>query len=202
MKIRLGAGIAVLLALCGCDPPQSAAPDVPESTNADQVTVMKLESSGFVHEAEIDRQYTVEGRDVSPPLTWSNTPDGTKAFALICDDPDAPSPRQPAPDPWVHWVIYNIPADRDGLPEGVPRKLEPSEVPGAKQGVNSWPSDNVGYRGPAPPPGSGPHRYFFRIYALDTMLELDAGASKSLLLEAMSGHILAEAQLMGTYERH
>jgi Raf kinase inhibitor-like YbhB/YbcL family protein len=208
MKICFWGGVAVSLALCGCDTQESAEFEVPKITAADQVTTladqvtgMKLESSGLVHGAEIDKQYTVEGRDVSPPLTWEDAPDGTESFALICDDPDAPSARRPGPEPWVHWVIYNIPADRNGLPEGISNELEPNEVPGAKQGSNSWPSDNVGYRGPAPPPGSGPHRYFFKLHALDTTLDVDAGATKVQLLEAMSEHVLAEAQLMGTYER-
>jgi Raf kinase inhibitor-like YbhB/YbcL family protein len=134
-------------------------------------------------------------------LAWAEVPAATKSLALVCDDPDAPSPRKPAPDPWVHWVIFNIPADAARLPSGVKRKREPDEIPGARQGVNSWPSDNVGYRGPAPPPGSGKHRYFFKLYALDSVLELKAGATKQQLLAAMKGHVLAEGQLIGTYER-
>jgi Raf kinase inhibitor-like YbhB/YbcL family protein len=162
---------------------------------------MNLESSGFENNEKIDVQYTVEGRDISPPLSWSKSPVETKSFALICDDPDAPSPRRPAAESWVHWVIFNIPAERFDLPQEIGKELEPEEVDGAKQGLNSWSKDNVGYRGPAPPPGSGQHRYFFKIYALDTMLELNAGAKKHQLLEAMSGHVLAEGQLVGTYER-
>ena len=121
--------------------------------------------------------------------------------ALICDDPDAPSPRRPAAEPWVHWIIFNIPAERCDLPQEIGNELEPDEFYGAMQGLNSWPTDNVGYRGPAPPPGSGQHRYFFKMYALDTVLELNAGARKRQLLEAMSGHVLAEGQLIGIYER-
>jgi hypothetical protein len=162
---------------------------------------MKLTSSGFEDGAKLDAKYTVEGQDISPPLSWSEVPSGTKSCALICDDPDAPNPLRPAAEPWVHWVIFNIPTDRSELSQGIGRALRPDELPGARQGKNSWPSNNVGYRGPAPPPGSGRHRYIFRIYALDAILELKAGATKQQLLEAMSGHILAEGQLVGIYER-
>jgi Raf kinase inhibitor-like YbhB/YbcL family protein len=162
---------------------------------------MKLTSSAFADETKITAKYTTVGADVSPPLAWTGAPTGTKSLALICDDPDAPSPRKPGPEPWVHWVIFNIPGDATALPEGVERKPEPKQIAGARQGKNSWTSDNIGYRGPAPPPGSGPHRYFFRLYALDKQLELTPGASKAELLKAMAGHVLAEAQTFGTYER-
>jgi Raf kinase inhibitor-like YbhB/YbcL family protein len=145
--------------------------------------------------------YTVEGEDVSPPLSWAEVPDGARSLALICDDPDAPSPKRPAKHPWVHWVIFNVAPGTSELPAGVSRKAEPDEIGGARQGVNSWPTNNLGYRGPAPPPGSGPHRYFFRLYALDTKLDLPAGATKEQLVQAMSGHILAEGKLIGIYER-
>jgi Raf kinase inhibitor-like YbhB/YbcL family protein len=162
---------------------------------------MKLTSSEFASGAKLDAKYTVEGHDISPPLSWSDAPLNTKSFALICDDPDAPSPQRPAAQPWVHWVMFNIPADRAELPAGIGQTLQPDEVPGARQGKNSWPSNNHGYRGPAPPPGSGQHRYFFKLHALDTILELPEGATKQQLLKAMSGHVLAEAELIGTYER-
>lgn len=162
---------------------------------------MRITSGGFKDSEKLDAKYTVEAQDVSPPISWSDAPPGTKSFALVCDDPDAPSPRKPGPEPWVHWVIFNIAADLRELPQGIGHELGPEQVPGARHGVNSWPSDNVGYRGPAPPPGSGTHRYFFKLYALDSMLDLSAGATKKQLLEAMSGHILGEGQLVGTYER-
>jgi Raf kinase inhibitor-like YbhB/YbcL family protein len=162
---------------------------------------MQLTSPGFEQGAKLDARYTVEGEDLSPPLSWSQAPEATKAFALICDDPDAPSPRRPAAEPWVHWVMYNIPAEVSQLPHGIARKGEPDEVPGARQGLNSWPNDNVGYRGPAPPPGSGQHRYVFKLYALDTTLKLATGATKQQLLKAMSAHVLAECQLVSVYER-
>lgn len=160
---------------------------------------MKLESTAFANQGPIPRDYTEDGKDISPPLKWSDPPEGTKEFALICDDPDAPSPRRPAPEPWVHWVIYGIPAEVRELPAGIPAK-ERLDVPkGAVQGKNSW--GTIGYRGPAPPRGSGRHRYVFTLYALDKPLELAPGATKAQLLKAMEGHVLATAQWIGTYER-
>lgn len=194
----------ISLLLCvvhGCEPNQPEAPELLKSPTTNTVKTMKLTSDGFEAGKTIDAKYTVEGADVSPPLSWSEGPDGTQSFALICDDPDAPSAKNPADEPWVHWIIFNIPADSTSLPEHVARDPEPAAIAGAKQGHNSWPSDNLGYRGPAPPPGSGPHRYFFKLYALDTMLELDSGISKAELLKAISGHVLGEGELMGVYER-
>jgi hypothetical protein len=162
---------------------------------------LKLTTNVFANEARIPAAHTVEGQDVSPPLAWTGVPVGTQSLALICDDPDAPSPKRPGPEPWVHWVIFDLPGDLPELPAGISRKPEPAEIPGARQGVNSWPSDNSGYRGPAPPPGSGPHRYFFKLYALDAKLDLKPGATKKQLLAAMKGHVLEEGQLVGVYER-
>lgn len=162
---------------------------------------MNLTSSAFTEGERIPDRFTTEGADDSPPLTWSGAPAGTKSFALICDDPDAPSPANPAAEPWVHWVVYNIASDAAQLPAGVARDADSSALSGAIQGANSWPADNLGYRGPAPPPGSGVHRYFFRIYALDDLPPLESGATKRELLEAMEGHILGSGQLMGTFER-
>ncbi len=147
----------------------------------------------------IPRKYTADGQNVSPPLTWSGLPEATKELALVCDDPDAPSPKRPAPKPWVHWVLYKIPPTVSRLPEAVPPRPQLDDPPGALQGKNSWPT--VGYRGPEPPPGSGRHRYVFTLYALDTELSLPAEVDKDTLLNAMEGHVLAEAQWIGTYER-
>ena len=156
----------------------------------------------FENGAKIDKRHTGEGQDISPPLKWSGAPAGTKSFALICDDPDAPSPRRPGPTPWVHWVMFNIPATATELPAGIPRDAEPQEVAGSRQGRNSWDRDNFGYRGPLPPPGSGSHRYVFRLYALDVQLNLDPKqVRKESLLKAMQGHILAQGELIGKYER-
>lgn len=151
---------------------------------------MELKSSAFQNDQDIPRKYTCDGADVSPPLVWSNPPNGTKAFALIADDPDAPGAT------WVHWVIYDLPADAKKLAEGVPtRESLPN---GAKQGVNDF--RNVGYGGPCPPRGPA-HRYFFKLYALDQPTNLKPRAAKQHLLAAMKGHILAEAQLIGKYKR-
>ncbi|GAB6164159.1 YbhB/YbcL family Raf kinase inhibitor-like protein [Thermostilla marina] len=158
---------------------------------------IRLTSSAFEDGQPIPTKYTGEGEDVSPPLSWSNVPEGTKELAIICDDPDAPSK-----EPWVHWVIYKLPPDLTALPEGVPPSLRLNDPPGAVQGRNSWPSGRtIGYRGPMPPPGHGPHRYFFRIYALDVKLVTEPGADKATLLKDMQGHILAQGQLVGVYER-
>ncbi|MCS7132625.1 MAG: YbhB/YbcL family Raf kinase inhibitor-like protein [Aigarchaeota archaeon] len=149
-----------------------------------------LTSSAFRDEEEIPDKYTCEGADISPPLRWEGYPKETISFVLIVEDPDAPSGT------FMHWVIYNIPADVNELDEGVP-KVE--RLPfGALQGVNDF--NEVGYSGPCPPPGK-PHRYVFKMYALDTMLDLEPGASEDDVFKAMSGHILAEATLTGIYSR-
>lgn len=158
---------------------------------------MTLASSAFEHGKPIPKKYTADGADVSPPLTWSNAPDGTESFVLICDDPDAPDPDAPAREPWVHWVVYNILGVASGLPEGVPPIEKVSGISSGQMGSNSWPT--IGWRGPAPP--SGTHRYFFRLYALDAHLELPGGADKRTVLKAAEGHVLATAELMGTYAR-
>ena len=150
----------------------------------------EITSTAFKEGGYISRQYTGEGQDVSPPLSWTGTPAGTKSFALICDDPDAPAKT------WVHWVIYNIPANATGLPEAIPKK---DALPdGSRQGVTDF--GRVGYGGPMPPRGPA-HRYFFKLYALDSVLNLSPGATKSELLRAMEGRVLAESQLIGLYKR-
>jgi Raf kinase inhibitor-like YbhB/YbcL family protein len=157
----------------------------------------KLSSTAFEPGRVIPRKHTGEGEDVSPPLSWEHVPDGTKEFALICDDPDAPTPQ-----PWVHWVIYGIPAEVRHLPEGIKNDPKLTQPILALQGKNSWDSGKtIGYRGPMPPPGHGTHHYHFKLYALDTPLELAPGATKDQLLRAMKGHVVALAELIGTYER-
>jgi Raf kinase inhibitor-like YbhB/YbcL family protein len=150
---------------------------------------MNLTSSAFTHGAMIPKKYTCDGRDISPPLSWSDPPEKTESFALIMDDPDAPMGT------WVHWVIYNIPATARGLSEGVPTDAELPD--GSRQGRNSW--HRIGYGGPCPP--SGTHRYFFKLYALDTKLNLASGVTKEELFQAMAGHIVTQAELMGRYSR-
>lgn len=157
----------------------------------------QIRSSAFEAGHPIPKKHTGDGTDVSPPLSWSSPPQGTAELALICDDPDAPTA-----EPWVHWVIYRIPAEQPGLPEGVEPVQGPKAVPAALQGTNSWSSGRkIGYRGPAPPPAHGTHHYHFTLYALDTPVKAKPGCSKTTLLAAMAGHILAEADLVGTYER-
>jgi hypothetical protein len=135
--------------------------------------------------------YVGEGENVSPPLAWSGAPAGAKAFAIIADDPDAPSPRKPRAKPWVHWVLYDLPALVTSLAEG--------QTGGGTRGTTDF--GETAYGGPMPPPGSGTHRYFFKVYALDTALKLAPGATKDALEAAMKGHVLAEGALHGTYER-
>jgi len=150
---------------------------------------IKITTSAFVPGGKIPGKYTCDELDVSPPLTWTSVPEGTKTFALICDDPDAPMGT------WVHWVLFNLPADIQELPENIPPERELES--GGKQGMNDF--RKIGYGGPCPPGGT--HRYYFKLYALDTELDLEVGATKRELLKAMEGHILAEGQLMGRYER-
>jgi len=147
-------------------------------------------STAFAEGRPIPDKYTCSGPNVSPVLRWGNAPAGTKSFALIADDPDAPVGT------WVHWVLYDLPPATMSLAENVPSSPELPD--GSKQGVNDF--GQPGYGGPCPPPGK-PHRYFFKIYALDIMLNLKSGATKKELLKAMDGHVLAEGQLMGTYQR-
>ena len=149
-----------------------------------------LSSNAFSEGERIPDKYTCVAKDISPPLNWSDVPEGTKSFTLICDDPDAPMGT------WDHWLIYNIPADSVGLSEAVP--TDESLPDGSIHGLNTW--GNRSYGGPCPPPGD-PHRYFFKLYALDTKLELKTDVDKSSLENAMQEHILAEAQLMGTFSR-
>ncbi len=150
-----------------------------------------LSSPSFKEGAAIPIKHTCDGADLSPPLSWSDAPAGTRSFALIADDPDAPAGT------WVHWVLYNLPAATRELPENV-AKVESLDLGGARQGRND--SRRPGYAGPCPPPGPA-HRYFFKLYALDVALTLKSGAQKKDVEAGMQGHVLATAQLMGTYAR-
>jgi len=154
---------------------------------------LEIRSPAFAHNEEIPARYTCEGDDIAPPLEWSGVPDGTRSLALIVDDPDAPDPEAPKMT-WVHWVLYNLPADLTELAEG----LQVKELPaGARSGINNW--DKTGYGGPCPPIGR--HRYFHKLYALDTTLDLHERANKAELEKAMKGHVLASAELIGTYRK-
>jgi len=150
---------------------------------------IKITSSAFEDGDLIPAKYTCDGADVSPPLQWDAVPEGTKSIALICDDPDAPMGT------WVHWVLFNLPSDAKELAQNIP--AEETLPNGAKQGVSDF--GRIGYGGPCPP--SGTHRYFFKIYALDTQVGLEAGADKRQLLNAMEGHILGQGQLVGKYKK-
>ena len=150
---------------------------------------MVLTSSAFKHEENIPREFTCDGADISPSLQWTRVPEKTKSLAIICDDPDAPGGT------WVHWVYYDIPFGLSGLPENI-KAIQIPET-GGKQGLNDF--GNIGYGGPCPP--SNIHRYFFKLYTLDTVLNLKPGLSKSQLLKAMQGHILINATLIGKYSR-
>ena len=150
---------------------------------------MKITSTAFEEGDLIPRQYTCDGEDISPPLEWADLPEGTQSLALICDDPDAPSGT------WVHWVVFNIPAPTSELPEGFPGEEELPD--GTRQGRNDF--RRIGYGGPCPPGGT--HRYFFKLYALDTFLDEAPGITRDELLEAMEGHILVKSELMGRYRR-
>ncbi|MFA3784166.1 YbhB/YbcL family Raf kinase inhibitor-like protein [Melioribacteraceae bacterium 4301-Me] len=149
----------------------------------------QITSTAFKYGELIPVKYTCDGINISPPLKWEGVPTGTKSLALICDDPDAPI------GDWVHWVIYFISPTLTELREGIPKGKEPIE--GIKQGTTDF--HYVGYGGPCPP--SGTHRYFFKLYALDTILNLDSSTTKKTLLEAMKNHIIDKAELMGTYKR-
>ncbi len=155
---------------------------------------LEIRSTAFDAGQLIPGKYTGEGPDVSPPLQWSGLPDGVAELALIMDDPDAPRP-----EPWVHWVICRIPANAGGLPEGVPKTERLDEPAGALQGENSF--GKTGYGGPMPPEGHGMHHYHFKLYALDQALDVKPGLTKDDLLAAMKGHVVAEGELVGTYER-
>jgi Raf kinase inhibitor-like YbhB/YbcL family protein len=154
---------------------------------------LTLKSSAFSQKGSIPSRFTCEGEDISPPLSWSDVPEGTKSFALIVDDPDAPDPKAPRIT-WVHWVLYNIPATARALPEGMNREALPA---GTKEGQNDW--KRTGYGGPCPP--TGRHRYFHKLYALNTVLTDLGKPTKSQLEKAMAGHVLAQVELMGTYKK-
>ena len=157
------------------------------------IMALALTSTAFKPDGPIPKQYTCQGEDISVPLAWSGIPAKTKSLALIVDDPDAPDPAAPKRT-WVHWVLYNLPTDASGLKQAV----TPAELPtGTRQGRNDW--GRTGYGGPCPPVGR--HRYFHKLYALDVTLPDLGVPTKATLEKAMTGHVLANAELVGTYER-
>ncbi|OFX16913.1 MAG: phosphatidylethanolamine-binding protein [Armatimonadetes bacterium RBG_16_58_9] len=184
---RVGALLgAIALVLCSCRSENTA---ISQPKGEYKKMQIKVTSSAFSEGQMIPPKYTCDGANVSPPLAWDGIPTNALTIALISDDPDAPAKT------WVHWVLYNLPANVKELPENV--KPEKKLANGALQGTND--SGKIGYSGPCPP--SGTHRYYFKIYALDKRLDLQPGATKPQLLEAMTSHILAEGQLMGKYRR-
>ena len=160
------------------------------SEKAASAMTFELHTTAFKPGGDIPQKFTCDGSDASPALAWSEPPDGTQSFALIMDDPDAPMGT------FVHWVVYDLPSATRLLLEGIPQGQE--LVGGGRQGRNDFPA--IGYGGPCPPPGK-PHRYFFKLYALDKKLDLKAGVTKPAVEQAMKGHILAQAELMGRYRR-
>lgn len=152
---------------------------------------LAVTSTAFGHGGEIPAAHTCEGRDTSPPLAFSGVPAGARSLALIVDDPDAPDPKAPRMT-WVHWVLHDLPPSASGLAEAVKRL-----PPGTREGLNDW--KRTGYGGPCPPVGR--HRYFFKLYALDAVLGDLGTPSKTKLEAAMKGHVLAQAELMGTYQK-
>lgn len=190
---------SLLLAACGCDTGGSDNPTQSRKKENAMASAFTIEvtSTAFGQGEWIPDKYTINGENVSPPLAWGELPDGTVQLALICDDPDAPGAK-----PWVHWVIYRIPSDVESLQEEIPAEKVLPKLGGTCQGLNSWPDgQTIGYRGPAPPPGHGVHRYMFTLYALDTEIELPPGASREQLDAAMKDHVLAQGRLVGTYSR-
>jgi len=189
--------MCLIFTVIGCRPSPAPTPTaeatVPTSPAASQEegqeVPFELTSVAFAREEPIPVKHTCDGEDTSPPLQWSDPPAGTQSFALIADDPDAPVGT------WVHWVLYNLPSEARALPEAVPSAADLPD--GSRHGENSW--GRMDYGGPCPP--SGTHRYFFKLYALDQALDLEAGATKDQLLQAMDEHILAQTELMGTYTR-
>jgi Raf kinase inhibitor-like YbhB/YbcL family protein len=179
-RAALAASVVLASAACGLTSHEGGA-----------TMTLRLTSSSFEHEKDIPTRHTCEGADISPPLAWSGAPAGTQSFALIVDDPDAPDPRAPKKT-WVHWVVYDIPANVSSLAEG-------AALPqGARDGRNDW--KVTGFRGPCPPIGR--HRYFHKLYALDVKLHDLTDPDKPALEAAMKGHILGEATLIGTYAKN
>ena len=187
------AGAAGLVAALICVSAGAAETDLPPGAKEKTIMPMTITSAAFLHNGLIPARHTCDGQDISPQLYWTAPPEGTKSLVLIVDDPDAPDPAAPKMT-WVHWVLYNLPPSVTGLPEGVAAKNLPS---GTLQGTNDW--QRTGYGGPCPPVGR--HRYFHKLFALDTMLPDLKHPTKAVLEKAMRGHVLAHSDLIGTYQR-
>lgn len=157
---------------------------------------MQIQSSAFSPGQPIPQKYSQDGDNISPSLLFSGVPSGTKELVLLVEDPDAP---KPFPNPFIHWVLYKIPPDTTMLNEAMPTNAQLQTPPGALQGLNS--SGKIGYTGPAPPPAHGPHHYHFKLIALDTSLGVAPALDRGALLTLMTGHIIAQTEVVGTYER-
>jgi Raf kinase inhibitor-like YbhB/YbcL family protein len=183
---------SILLAACSSPAtPTTQATPMTEAPTMEVSMPLELTSDAFMNGQSIPAKYACTGKNISPALAWNEPPAGTQSFALIMDDPDAPGGT------WVHWVLYNIPADARTLPEDLPvtgKNIDPKAI---YVGTNSW--GTIGYGGPCPP--SGTHRYSFKFYALDTLISLLPGATKEQVLREMDGHILAQSELMGTFSK-
>jgi len=194
MCLRHSCFIVVLIAVLGTAACERQTAFSKEPSKKDPPAKFTITSAAFKTGKPIPTRYTGDGKDVSPPLVWTNPPKGTQQLALICDDPDAPTKQ-----PWVHWVFYGLAAGTNTLPAAMPRLAKLKKPVVALQGRNSW--NSTGYRGPAPPKGHGTHHYHFKLYALDKALNLKAGLDKKGLLAAMKNHVLGQTELVGTYSR-
>jgi Raf kinase inhibitor-like YbhB/YbcL family protein len=185
LQLPLALLILAAIAAAGC-----SVDSIPSPAQGGRTMTLAISTTSFPHGGDIPRKFTCDGADASPELSWIGAPAATQAFALIADDPDAPVGT------WTHWVLFDLPATTASLPEGVSKM---DELPsGGRQGRNDF--RKIGYGGPCPPPGKA-HRYFFKLYALDAKLNLEPGASKQEVEQAMQGHILAQAEWMGKYKR-
>jgi Raf kinase inhibitor-like YbhB/YbcL family protein len=195
MRLPITITLAALVALAALPAPtgRAPAPARPGAARKEAPMTMHITSTAFAAMTAIPRRHTCEGEDLSPPLAWSGVPAGAKSLALVVDDPDAPDPAAPRMD-WVHWVLYDLPPATTGLAAGVARDHLPQ---GTLEGRNDW--RQPGWRGPCPPIGR--HRYFHRLYALDVVLPDLDHPTRAALMKAMAGHVIATAELIGTYQK-
>ena len=192
LPLLLAATLSAALLLPGCPNSGDGRNSADQAQERNTTMEWKITSTAFKDGERIPDRFTCKGPDVSPELTWTTPPAGAKELVLIMDDPDAPIGT------WTHWIIYNLPPETTGLPENVAKDTSLPSQSGARQGVTDF--RRTGYGGPCPPPGK-PHRYFFKLYALDKKLDLKPGASLGETSSALKGHILAETRLMGTFSR-
>ena len=193
MYLICKAGILILIIGFICHFSVAAEDKIPQSEKEKKMTVLTLTSESFIQNGMIPIRHTCDGQDTSPELSWTEIPVGTKSLVLIVDDPDAPDPAEPKMT-WVHWVLYNMPPDVNSLSEGVSVESLPS---GTLEGINDW--ERTGYGGPCPPIGT--HRYYHKLYAVDTILPDLKQPTKAVLEEAMQGHVIEHFELIGLYQR-